>query len=386
MRTDKSRKAMEAARRWIPGGVNSPVRAFRAVGGDPLVIASASGAHIRDIDGNEFIDYVGSWGPMILGHAHPQVLEAVLEVAKRGTSFGAPTELETRLAELVASRIPGVERVRFVNSGTEATMSALRLARAHTHRNKFVKFEGCYHGHGDSFLVAAGSGAATLGIPISPGVPEAVVRDTLLAPYNDLSAVERLFEAHDDIAAVILEPVLGNVGLIPPEPGFLEGLRTLTRDRGALLILDEVMTGFRLARGGATERFGVRGDLVTLGKIIGGGLPVGAYAGPASIMDQLAPNGPVYQAGTLSGNPLAMAAGIATLDLLDEPGTYERLESLGDRLERDMRAGIAGKPLCFQRVGSMFCLYFCSGPVRNYDDAKRADTKAFAKFFFVGTN
>jgi glutamate-1-semialdehyde 2,1-aminomutase len=381
MRTDKSRKAMEAARRWIPGGVNSPVRAFRAVGGDPLVIASASGAHIRDIDGNEFIDYVGSWGPMILGHAHPQVLEAVLEVAKRGTSFGAPTELETRLAELVASRIPGVERVRFVNSGTEATMSALRLARAHTHRNKFVKFEGCYHGHGDSFLVAAGSGAATLGIPNSPGVPEAVVRDTLLAPYNDLSAVERLFEAHDDIAAVILEPVLGNVGLIPPEPGFLEGLRTLTRDRGALLILDEVMTGFRLARGGATERFGVRGDLVTLGKVIGGGLPVGAYAGPASIMDQLAPNGPVYQAGTLSGNPLAMAAGIATLELLDEPGTYERLESLGDRMERGMRAAIAGKPLSFQRVGSMFCLYFCPGPVRNYDDAKKAETKAFAKYF-----
>ena len=381
MRTEKSRQAMEAARRWIPGGVNSPVRAFRAVGGDPLFIASAYGSRIRDVDGNEYIDYVGSWGPMILGHAHSRVLEAVMEAAKRGTSFGAPTEAETRLAELVASRVPGVERVRFVNSGTEATMSALRLARAHTRRNKFVKFEGCYHGHGDSFLVQAGSGAATLGIPNSPGVPETVVRDTLLAPFNDLKAVERLFEAHDDIAAVILEPVLGNVGLIPPEPGFLEGLRALTRDRGALLILDEVMTGFRLARGGATERFGVRGDLVTLGKVIGGGLPVGAYAGPASIMDQLAPLGSVYQAGTLSGNPLAMAAGITTLELLDAPGMYERLEVFGERLERGMRSAIEGKPLCFQRVGSMFCLYFCLGPVRNWDDAKKADTKAFAKFF-----
>ena len=382
MKVAESRRAMEAARRWIPGGVNSPVRAFRGVGGDPLFIASASGAHIRDVDGNEYVDYVGSWGPMIVGHAHPRVLEAVIEAVKRGTSFGAPTEAETRLAELVAGRIPGVERVRFVNSGTEATMSALRLARAHTRRNKFVKFEGCYHGHGDPFLVQAGSGAATLGVPNSPGVPEAVVRDTLLAPYNDVKAVERLFAGHDDIAAVIVEPVLGNVGLIPPEPGFLEGLRSLTRDRGALLILDEVMTGFRLARGGATERFGVRGDLVTLGKVIGGGLPVGAYAGPAAIMDQLAPLGPVYQAGTLSGNPLAMAAGITTLELLDAPGSYERLESLGDRLERGMRAAIAGKPnLVFQRVGSMFCLYFCSGPVRNYDDAKRSDTKAFGKFF-----
>ena len=381
MTTEKSRKAMEAARRWIPGGVNSPVRAFRAVGGDPLFIESASGARIRDVDGNEYIDYVGSWGPMIVGHAHPRILEAVGEAAKKGTSFGAPTEAETRLAEMVARRIPGVERVRFVNSGTEATMSALRLARAYTRRNKFIKFEGCYHGHGDPFLVQAGSGAATLGVPNSPGVPETVVRDTLLAPYNDLTAVERLFEAHDDIAAVIVEPVLGNVGLIPPERGFLEGLRSLTRDRGALLILDEVMTGFRIARGGATERFGVRGDLVTLGKIIGGGLPVGAYGGPAAIMDQLAPLGPVYQAGTLSGNPLAMAAGITALELLDAPGTYERLEALGEQLDRGMRASIAGKPLCFQRVGSMFCLYFCPGPVRNYDDAKRSDTKAFGKFF-----
>ena len=381
LRLERSQRAMEAARRWIPGGVNSPVRAFRGVGGDPLFIASASGAHVRDMDGNDYVDYVGSWGPMIVGHAHPRVLEAVIEAAKRGTSFGAPTEAETRLAQLVADRIPGVERVRFVNSGTEATMSALRLARAHTRRNKFVKFEGCYHGHADPFLVQAGSGAATLGVPNSPGVPEAVVRDTLLSPYNDLKAVERLFTEHDDIAAVIVEPVLGNVGLIPPESGFLEGLRALTRDHGALLILDEVMTGFRLARGGATERFGVRGDLVTLGKIIGGGLPVGAYAGPAAIMDELAPVGPVYQAGTLSGNPLAMAAGITTLELLDAPGTYERLEMLGDRLERGMRSTIAGKPLCFQRVGSMFCLYFCSGPVRNFEEAKRSDTKAFGKFF-----
>jgi glutamate-1-semialdehyde 2,1-aminomutase len=383
MSLEKSRGAMEAARRWIPGGVNSPVRAFRAVEGDPPFIASAAGAYLRDVDGNTYIDYVGSWGPMILGHAHPRVIEAVCRAAEKGTSFGAPTEAETRLAQLVVSRIPGVERVRFVNSGTEATMSALRLARAHTRRNKFVKFTGCYHGHGDAFLVQAGSGAATLGVPNSPGVPEAVVRDTLVAPYNDLRAVEALFARHSDIAAVIVEPVVGNAGCIPPDPGFLEGLRELTRKHGALLILDEVMTGFRLARGGATERFGVEGDLVTLGKIIGGGLPVGAYAGPASIMDALAPLGPVYQAGTLSGNPLAMAAGIATLELLEEPGMYARLEALGERLERGMRAAmaLAKRPLSFQRVGSMFTLFFCKGPVRSYEDAKASDTRAFAKYF-----
>jgi glutamate-1-semialdehyde 2,1-aminomutase len=380
----RSRIAMEEARRWIPGGVNSPVRAYQGVGGDPPFIASASGSHLRDIDGNEYIDYVGSWGPLILGHAHPRVVAAVREAAGKGTSFGAPTLEETRLARLVASRIPGVERVRFVNSGTEATMSALRLARAHTGRARFVKFVGCYHGHGDAFLVQAGSGAATFGVPTSPGVPPTVIQDTLLAPFNDLGAVAALFERHpQQIAAVIVEPVAGNVGCIPPEPGFLDGLRTLTRAQGALFILDEVMTGFRLAAGGAIERFGTACDLVTLGKILGGGLPVGAYAGPAAIMDKLAPAGPVYQAGTLSGNPLAMAAGIATLEMLAVPGVYDRLEALGARLESGMRAAIAdlGHPLAFQRVGSMFCLYFRSGPVRNYDEAKASDIRAFARFF-----
>jgi glutamate-1-semialdehyde 2,1-aminomutase len=300
---------MAAAREVIPGGVNSPVRAFGGVGGDPVFIRSASGSRIRDVDGNEYIDYVGSWGPMILGHAHPAVVKAVRDAADLGTSYGAPTEAETELARLVVERVPGVERVRLVNSGTEATMSALRLARAFTDRPLFVKFVGCYHGHGDAFLVQAGSGAMTLGVPNSPGVPPAVVADTLLAPYNDLAAVEALFAEHAGrIAAVIVEPVAGNMGCVLPEPGFLEGLRALTSREGALLILDEVMTGFRLARGGASERFGVTADLVTMGKILGGGLPVGAYGGRADILDRLAPDGPVYQAGTLSGNPLAVAA------------------------------------------------------------------------------
>jgi len=384
LRSEKSRRAMEEARRWIPGGVNSPVRAFGGVGGEPPFISRAAGARVMDVDGNEYVDLVGSWGPMILGHAHPAVVEAVQAAAARGTSYGAPTELETELARTVVSRLPGVERVRFVNSGTEATMSALRLARAATGRDKFVKFEGCYHGHGDAFLVQAGSGALTLGVPTSPGVPGPVVADTLLASYNDLASVEALFAAHPEgIAAVIVEPVAGNVGCIPPEPGFLEGLQDLCRKHGALLILDEVMTGFRVARGGARERFGVPGDLVTLGKIIGGGLPVGAYAGPAAIMDQVAPAGPVYQAGTLSGNPLAMAAGLATLRTLGEAGNYDRLEALGARLEAGMQEAVgrhSGK-LAFQRVGSMFCLYFRSGPVRNYQDALQSDTKAFARYF-----
>ncbi len=335
---EKSRLAMAEARQVIPGGVNSPVRAFGGVGGDPPFIADAAGCRVFDLDGNEYVDYVGSWGPMILGHAHPEVVDAVCDAASRGMSYGAPTEGETDLARLVVSRMPGMEMVRLVNSGTEATMSALRLARAHTGRSKFVKFEGCYHGHGDAFLMQAGSGATTLGVPNSPGVPEAVVADTLLAPYNDLDRVAALFRSHPgEIAAVIVEPVAGNMGLIPPGPGFLEGLRALTRDDGALLVLDEVMTGFRLAPGGATERFGVAGDLTTMGKVIGGGLPVGAYGGPRSIMEKLAPAGPVYQAGTLSGNPLAVAAGRATLSLLDVPGIYDRLEELGSRLE----AGIA---------------------------------------------
>jgi glutamate-1-semialdehyde 2,1-aminomutase len=374
---------MKRARLRIPGGVNSPVRAFGGVGGDPPFIAAAFGSRIRDVDSNQYLDFVGSWGPMIVGHAHPDVVEALRKTARGGTSFGAPTEAEVDLAEVVASRVPGVEMVRLVNSGTEATMSALRLARAQTERWKFIKFEGCYHGHGDAFLVQAGSGATTLGVPNSPGVPDSVVADTLLAPFNDLHRVKSLFAEHpEEIAAVIVEPVAGNMGCIPPEPGFLEGLRQVTRENDALLVMDEVMTGFRVARGGAQDRFGITGDLTTMGKVIGGGLPVGAYGGPASIMEKLAPSGPVYQAGTLSGNPLAVAAGLATLKLLD-PGAYDRLEALGKRLEEGMSRLLLekGYPCTFQRVGSMFCLYFHHGPVKNYDDAKESDTEAFARYF-----
>ncbi len=381
---ERSRRAMAEARTVIPGGVNSPVRAFGGVGGDPPFIADAAGCRIYDLDDNEYVDYVGSWGPMILGHAHPEVVAAIQAAAARGASYGAPTEAETRLARLVADRVPNVEMLRLVNSGTEATMSALRLARAHTGRNRFVKFEGCYHGHGDAFLIQAGSGATTLGIPTSPGVPEAVVADTLLAPYNDLEAVEALFAAHPgEIAAVFVEPIAGNMGCILPEPGFLEGLRRVTREHGALLVMDEVMTGFRVAPGGAQERFGVSGDLVTLGKVIGGGLPVGAYGGPAAIMERVAPAGPVYQAGTLSGNPLAVAAGITTLELLGLPGVYDRLEELGARLEAGVSALIEekGYPLSFQRAGAMFGLFFRREPVRDYDGAKECDTGAFARYF-----
>ena len=380
----RSRKAMEAARQRIPGGVNSPVRAFGGVGGDPPFISGAKGSRIFDVDGNEYIDFVGSWGPMILGHAHPVVIEAVREAAAKGTSYGAPTETEVELAELVCGRVSSIEMLRLVNSGTEATMSALRLARGYTGRNKFVKFEGCYHGHGDAFLVSAGSGATTLGVPDSPGVPEAVTADTLLAPYNDLERVKELFTAQPgEIAAVIVEPVAGNMGCVPPAPGFLEGLRELTSQDGALLILDEVMTGFRVAAGGAQERFGVNADITTLGKIIGGGLPVGAYGGSRKIMEKLSPAGPIYQAGTLSGNPLAVAAGIATLRLLGEPGVYERLETLGLHLEKGVSAAIEknGWPLCFQRVGAMFCLFFNDKPVTNYSEAKASDTKRFSKYF-----
>jgi glutamate-1-semialdehyde 2,1-aminomutase len=367
-----------------PGGVHSPVRAFKAVGGTPFFVARGEGCRIFDADGNSFIDYVGSWGPLIAGHAHPEVVEAITRAAARGTSFGANNALELELAERVTRLVPGIEKVRFVSSGTEATMSALRLARGVTGRSKILKFDGCYHGHADCLLVAAGSGVATLGIPGSPGVPAGTVADTLLAPYNDLAAALAVFEAHGpEIAAVIVEPVAGNMGCVVPAPGYLAGLQGITRKAGALLVFDEVMTGFRLALGGAQARFGVIPDLTCLGKVIGGGLPVGAYGGRAEIMDHVAPVGPVYQAGTLSGNPVAMAAGLATLDLLDRPGTYERLEQLGARLEDGLvNAGRdAGVPLTVNRCASMITAFFCDGPVSDFASARRSDTARFGRFF-----
>ena len=373
------------AGRLIPGGVNSPVRAFRSVGGTPLFIAKACGARVEDEDGRSYLDYIGSWGPMILGHGHPAVVEAIRQQATRGTSFGAPSILEVEMAEALVSRMPSLDRVRMVNSGTEATMAAVRLARGVTGRAKIVKFEGCYHGHGDAFLIKAGSGAATFGIPDSPGVTEGTARDTLTAAFNDLDAVDRLFAAHPrGIAAVIVEPVVGNMGVVPPQPGFLEGLRTLCTREQSVLILDEVMTGFRLARGGAQERFGVRADLTTLGKVIGGGLPVGAYGGRADLMTQVAPEGPVYQAGTLAGNPLAMAAGLATLREIDAvSGFYETLERLGARLEAGVQSALdrGGYPCRFARVGSMWTLFFTAGEVRDWSGAARCDKGRFARFF-----
>jgi glutamate-1-semialdehyde 2,1-aminomutase len=372
------------ALRVIPGGVNSPVRAFRAVGGTPLFMSSALGARIVDADGKSYLDFVGSWGPMILGHAHPRIIEAVREAALRGTSYGAPCAAEVELAERVVKSMPAVERVRFVSSGTEATMSALRVARGFTGRRKIVKFDGCYHGHADGLLVAAGSGVATLGIPGSPGVPEGTVADTLVVPFNDLAALEAVFPAHpQDIAAVIVEPVCGNMGCVAPRDAYLAGLRRLTRDAGTVLIFDEVMTGFRLARGGAQALYGIAPDMTCLGKIIGGGLPAAAYGGRADIMATVAPAGPVYQAGTLSGNPLAMAAGAAALDLLAEPGTYERLETLSARLEAGLRkaAARAGATVTINRVGSMITVFFCPGPVVDYATAKASDTRLFGRFF-----
>jgi glutamate-1-semialdehyde 2,1-aminomutase len=372
------------ALRWIPGGVNSPVRAFRAVGGQPFFVQRARGARVWDVDGNELIDYVGTWGPAILGHAPPAVVRAVQETAAHGTSFGIPNPLEVEMAQLICSAVPGVRKVRMCNSGTEACMSAIRLARGFTRRDKIIKFDGCYHGHADSLLVKAGSGALTFGHPDSAGVPAAFTQHTVVLPFNDADAVRAAFAANPgQIAGVILEPVPGNAGLYPPRPGYLEALREITRAEGALLIFDEVMTGFRLAFGGAQERFGITADLSCFGKIIGGGLPVGAFGGRADIMDCLAPLGPVYQAGTLSGNPLAMAAGLAALQELKAGDAYARLEALGARLEAGMTdaAQSAGVPVRFNRCGSMFCAYFTDQPVHHLADAMRSDRERFKKFF-----
>jgi len=384
MKRNRSRELLTAAQRVIPGGVNSPVRAFRAVGGEPLFIDHGEGAYLWDADGNRYVDYVLSWGPLILGHAHPAVVEALAEAAVRGTSYGAPTALETELAELVIEMVPSIEMVRFVNSGTEATMTALRLARAYTGRNKIVKFEGCYHGHADLLLVQAGSGVATLGLPDSPGVPPGATQDTLTAPFNDLPAVKRLFERFpDEIAAVIIEPVAGNMGVVPPVDGFLDGLRELTEANGTLLIFDEVMTGFRVALGGAQELYGIDPDLTTLGKVIGGGLPVGAYAGKRKVMETVAPAGPMYQAGTLAGNPLAMTAGLVTLKELRKPGVFQSIVVQTERLCQGigLAAQVAGVPVYQTRVGTMFCTYFAEGPVTDYASAKTSDIAAFGRFF-----
>ncbi len=381
-----SRRLQQRAERFLPGGVNSPVRAFRAVGGDAPFVVRGEGSHIFDADGNVYIDYVGSWGPMILGHAAPGVVEAVTRAGRKGTSFGASTPGEADLAEIVISAFPHVEKVRFVNSGTEATMSAIRLARAYTRRNYIVKFEGCYHGHADALLVKAGSGVATLGIPGSAGVPEEFTQFTLALPFNDTDALEQAFtKFRRQIACVIVEPVVGNMGCVPPGSGYLEALRAITRREQSLLIFDEVMTGFRLAFGGAQELYGITPDLTTMGKIIGGGLPVGAYGGPTEIMNLVAPLGPMYQAGTLSGNPLAMAAGLATLEYLREhkQEIYPRLE----RLSRELVTGVAAAakqaaiPISSNRVGSMFTWFFAPGPITDWGSASKADTEAFARFF-----
>jgi glutamate-1-semialdehyde 2,1-aminomutase len=372
----------------IPGGVNSPVRAFRGVGGTPRFIKSARGATITDVDGRTYIDYVGSWGPMILGHADEEVVAALQEVAAGGTSFGAPTELEVNLAQEVVDAVPSIEMVRMVSSGTEATMSAIRLARGVTGRTKLLKFEGCYHGHGDSLLVKAGSGVATLGLPDSPGVPAALAANTLTVPFNDVAALEQVFAEHEDIAAVIIEPVVGNMGCVPPQPGYLEAVRTLTKANGALLIFDEVMTGFRLARGGAQELYGITPDITTLGKIIGGGLPVGAYGGSRELMNNIAPAGPIYQAGTLSGNPLSMTAGLITLRRLRDKNVYERLEKVSRKLCEGLAAAASeeGIKTVINRVGSMWTGFFTEEPVVNWETANRSDREKYGKFFHAMLN
>lgn len=379
----RSEQAWQEAQRYLAGGVNSPVRAFRAVGGTPPFIQRGAGARLYDLDSNEYIDYVCSWGALIAGHAHPDVSERLRQAVERGTSYGAPTELETVLARRVVELFPSIELVRFVNSGTEATMSAIRLARAATGRAKIVKFTGCYHGHADPLLSTAGSGLLTFGIPSSPGVTPGTAADTISLPYNRLEPVEEAFsQASGEIAAVIVEPVAGNMGVVPPAEGFLQGLREITRRHGALLIFDEVITGFRLAPGGAQELYGVQPDLTCLGKILGGGLPVGAYGGRRELMELLAPLGPVYQAGTLSGNPLAMEAGLATLELLRRPGAYERLEALSARLADGLRRASeqAGVPVTVNRVGSMLTAFFTSEPVTSYETATLADTARYAQF------
>ena len=383
LKTTRSEEIFTAAQKLMPGGVNSPVRAFKSVGGQPIVFDHVKGAYIWDVDNNQYIDYVGTWGPAICGHAHPEVLNALKDALESGTSFGAPCILENILAEMVIEAVPSIEMVRFVNSGTEACLSVLRLMRAFTEREKIIKFEGCYHGHGDMFLVQAGSGVATLGLPDSPGVPKSVTKDTLTAPYNDLEAVKKLFaENPGEIAGVILEPVVGNSGFIAPDAGFLEGLRLITQENDALLVFDEVMTGFRIAYGGAQERFGVTPDLTTLGKIIGGGLPVGAYGGRREIMERVAPAGPMYQAGTLSGNPLAMTAGIKTLELLQKPGTYEYLDQITKKLADGMLqiAQETGHEACGGQISGMFGFFFNPGPVHNYTDAKQSDLAKFGRY------
>jgi len=378
-----SEQLFERAVELMPGGVNSPVRAFRGVGGSPKFIKSASGATITDVDGRTYIDYVGSWGPMILGHADDEIMSALREVVGYGTSFGAPNELEVQLAEEVIDAVPSIEMVRMVNSGTEATMSAIRLARGVTGRTKLVKFEGCYHGHGDSLLVKAGSGVATLGLPDSPGVPASLAQNTITVPFNNVAALENVFAEHADIAAVIIEPVVGNMGCVPPREGYLEAVRTLTKQHGTLLIFDEVMTGFRLARGGAQELYGISPDITTLGKIIGGGLPVGAYGGSKDLMNNVAPAGPIYQAGTLSGNPLSMTAGIVTLRRLRNKAIYQQLETATATLCEGLKqaAQQAGIETVTNRVGSMWTSFFTAGPVVDWDTANRADRKRFGLFF-----
>jgi len=379
-----SQRMFQEARQYLPGGVDSPVRAFKAVGGTPPFIVRGHGSRIYDADGNEYIDYVCSWGPLILGHSHPQVVEALKQAIERGTSFGAPTELEVTLAKMICQAMPSIEMLRFVNSGTEATMAALRLARAFTGRDKVMKFAGGYHGHADGLLAKGGSGLATLSIPDSPGVPLGYAQNTLVAPYNDAKAVEQIFQRYPkEIAAIIVEPVAANMGVVPPQPGFLDSLRKVTREFGALLIFDEVITGFRVAYGGAQALYGVAPDLTCLGKIIGGGLPVGAYGGRREIMEMMAPVGPVYQAGTLSGNPIAMTAGIETLKLLNRPGVYDQLENKAASLEKGIAeaAAEAGVATRIQRIASLLTVFFTSNPVVDYESAKQANTALFSKYF-----